>query len=116
MTDRNVCPTFQNVQVRAIAMKVIPIKQVVSDGCDLSLSLTIGRPYEVLGIGCDSYRLLTDPNAKPYGSDPVLFDPAYFRVSDANWPTFWINEIGEEGSDAGHYASETSACGLPRKA
>ncbi len=76
-------------------MKVIPIKLIDSEGYTLSLS--IDRVYEVLGIEADFYRILDDPEKKPYGNDPVLFDPECFNVVDPQEPEFWICEFGEEG-------------------
>ena len=76
-------------------MKVIPIKLIDSEGYTLSLSLD--RRYEVLGIEGDFYRILDDPEKKPYGNDPVLFEPDCFEIVDPQEPKFWINEYGEEG-------------------
>lgn len=76
-------------------MKVVPIKFIDSEGYTLSLSLD--RVYEVLGIEADYYRLLNDPEKKPYGNDPVLFEPECFKIVDPQEPEFWICEFGEEG-------------------
>jgi len=76
-------------------MKVSPIKLKDSEG--YSLSLTIDRIYEVLGIEADTYRMLTDPESKPYGNDPVLYDPDCFRIVDPQEPDFWICQYGEDG-------------------
>jgi hypothetical protein len=62
-----------------------------ADGRDFRYSLTIGREYEVLGIECESLRLLTD------GGEPVLFDPKCFEVTDQAEPEFWVSEVGAEG-------------------
>jgi len=76
-------------------MKISPIKLKDSEG--YSLSLTIDQIYEVLGIEADKYRVLTDPESKPYGNDPVLYDPDCFRIIDPQEPDFWTCQYGEEG-------------------
>jgi len=76
-------------------MKVSPIK--LKDSKGYSLSLTIGRIYEVLGIEADTYRLLTDAESKPHGNVPVLYEPACFNVIDPEEPDFWICQYGEDG-------------------
>ena len=76
-------------------MKVSPIK--LKDSKGYSLSLTIGRIYEVLGIEADTYRLLTDAESKPRGNAPVLYEPACFKVIDPEEPDFWICHYGEDG-------------------
>ena len=76
-------------------MKVSPIKLKDSEGFDLSL--TIGHIYEVLGIEADAYRILTDPESKPYGNYPVLYDPDRFKVVDPQEPDFWMCQYGEDG-------------------
>ena len=53
-------------------------------------SLTVGREYEVLGIGADWFRLLDDQ------AEPLLFNPACFRVIDAAEPANWVSLI-EDG-------------------
>lgn len=78
-----------------IKMKIRPIKTEASDGS--VLSLTIGREYEVLGIEADWFRLLDDPNTKPYGNDPVLFNPDCFEVTDPTEPLFWTRSVGDDG-------------------
>lgn len=75
-------------------MKVIPIKLKDSEGN--SLSLTLEREYEVLGIEADLFRILDDPETKPYGDDPVLFEPDCFKVIDPTEPDFWVCEVGED--------------------
>lgn len=75
-------------------MKVSPIK--LKDSKGNSLSLTIGRIYEVLGLEADTYRLLKDEDAKPYGNDPVLYDLDCFIVIDPEEPDFWICQYGED--------------------
>lgn len=62
-----------------------------ADGGDFRYSLTVGREYEVLGIECDSYRLLTDHG------EPVLFDPEYFEVTDPIEPSNWVSVV-EDGA------------------
>jgi hypothetical protein len=54
-------------------------------------SLTVGRVYEVLGIEGDWLRLLDDLG------EPVLFDPACFRVVDPSEPANWSSVV-EDGS------------------
>ena len=76
-------------------MKITPIKNKTSDG--RILSLTIGRVYEVLGIEANCYRLLDDECNKPYGNDPVLFEPNCFKIIDDTEPDFWVCELGEDG-------------------
>jgi len=76
-------------------MKVSPIKLKDSEG--YKLSLTIGRIYEVLGIEADTYRMLTDPESKPYGNDPVLYEPECFKIIDSKEPDFWICDRGDDG-------------------
>jgi hypothetical protein len=76
-------------------MKVSPIK--LKDSKGYSLSLTIDRIYEVLGIEADTYRVLTDPESKPYGNDPVLYAPDCFKIVDPQEPDFWICQYGEDG-------------------
>ena len=51
----------------------------------------------MLGIEADEYRVLTDPEPKPYGNDPVLYDPDCFRIIDPQEPDFWTCQYGEEG-------------------
>ena len=54
-------------------------------------SLTRGHEYDVLGIEADWYRILNDD------TDPVLFDPDGFRVTDPTEPPFWQSSIGDDG-------------------
>lgn len=77
---------------REVKMK---IKTKKSNGT--VLPLTMGRKYEVLGIEADDFRILNDPDSKPYGNDPVLFDPEYFEVIDATEPSFWVCSVGVDG-------------------
>ena len=72
-------------------MRVVLQKPHAADGRDFRYSLTVGREYEVLGIECDSLRLLTDRG------EPVLFDPECFAVTNSVEPAFWVSEVGEEG-------------------
>jgi hypothetical protein len=76
-------------------MKVVAVKKKAPDG--RRLSLTIGKEYEVLGIEADSYRIITDPHATPWGSDPVLFDPGCFKITDPSEPAFWVCSYGSDG-------------------
>lgn len=79
----------------ACNMKVIPTKLIDSEGYTLSLS--IGRVYEVLGIEADYYRILTDPESKPYGNDPVLYEPNCFKIIDPTELEYRVCEVGDEG-------------------
>ncbi len=76
-------------------MKVIPTKLIDSEG--YSLSLSFERVYEVLGIEADYYRILTDSESKPYGNDPVLYEPNCFKIIDPAEPEFWVCEVGDDG-------------------
>ncbi|BBO79627.1 hypothetical protein DSCO28_01930 [Desulfosarcina ovata subsp. sediminis] len=76
-------------------MKVIPTKLIDSEGYTLSLSLE--KVYEVLGIEADHYRILTDSDSRPYGNDPVLYEPNCFKIIDPTEPEFWVCEVGDEG-------------------
>jgi len=76
-------------------MKIKPITTKGPDG--IVLSLTIGREYEVLGIEADWFRLLNDPDKKPYGNDPVLFEPECFEIVDPTIPSFWVCTTGDDG-------------------
>ena len=73
-------------------MKISPVKPKDSERHILSLS--IDRIYEVLGIEADAYRILSDPESKPYGNDPVLYEPDYFKVIDPQEPDFWVCHYG----------------------
>ena len=72
-------------------MRVVLRNPHAADGRDLRYSLTVGREYEVLGIECDSYRLLTDRG------EPVLFDPVCFEVTDPTEPSNWVSVV-EDGA------------------
>jgi hypothetical protein len=61
-----------------------------ADGRDFRHWLTVGGEYEVLGIECDTFRLLTDEG------EPVLFDPECFAVTDTSEPPFWVSRFGDE--------------------
>lgn len=76
-------------------MKIKPINTNSSDGT--LLSLTLGIEYEVLGIEANWFRILNDSDKKPYGNDPVLFDPEFFEVTDATEPSFWVCSVGDNG-------------------
>jgi hypothetical protein len=49
-------------------------------------ALTINAVYEVLGIECDSYRIIDDLG------EPFLFDAPMFTIVDQSRPTSWITE------------------------
>jgi hypothetical protein len=72
-------------------MRVVLRNPHAADGRDFRHSLTVGGEYEVLGIECDSLRLLTDDG------QPVLFDPECFEVVDPAEPPFWVSVLGDEG-------------------
>jgi len=74
-------------------MRVKLIRQTDSEGTNISLAME--KEYEVLTIEGDYYRILTDPDSKPYGNDPVLFEIDYFEVSDSREPEFWVTEYFE---------------------
>jgi hypothetical protein len=74
-------------------MIVTPVTTVASDG--INVGLVPGRTYEVLGIEGDYYRVLTDSDHPHCPNDPVLCQPAVFRVVDAAEPEFWITEFVE---------------------
>jgi len=59
--------------------------------------LTFEKEYEVLEISYDRYRLLTDEDAKPYGNDPIIYDPRQFDVIDKDEPSFWVTFMEEDG-------------------
>jgi len=80
--------------ILGIQMLVTPIT-LTHDGMDLSL--TQGRPYEVLGIESDHYRLLVDENQSWKPNGPFLFHPSCFAIIDPTPPTFWVCEKGTEG-------------------
>jgi hypothetical protein len=71
-------------------MKVVLERTDTTDGCVIG-SLTLGRTYQVIGIECDNYRIVDDK------VEPILFDPACFRVVDSSEPEFWVSEI-EDGA------------------
>ena len=41
--------------------------------------------------------MLTDPESKPYGNDPVLYEPECFKIIDSKEPDFWICDRGDDG-------------------
>ena len=49
------------------------------------------QPYVVIGIEADDYRILND-RGRPY-----LYPANDFEITDANEPSDWITEIGEDG-------------------
>ena len=53
--------------------------------------LTPNRPYFVIGIEADDYRILND-----YGK-PYLYCSQLFKVIDSNEPAIWITEYGDDG-------------------
>lgn len=71
-------------------MRVVLRNPFATDGRDFRHALTVGAEYEVLGIECDSLRLLTDRG------EPVLFDAACFEITDPTEPAFWVNAFPGE--------------------
>jgi hypothetical protein len=53
--------------------------------------LTPDRPYVVIGIEADDFRILNDHGR------PFLYPARLFRVVDRREPDDWISEVGEEG-------------------
>lgn len=74
-------------------MKVKLSRQTDSEG--INISLTMEKEYEVLTIEGNYYRILTDPDSKPYGNDPVLFEIDCFEVCESKEPEFWVTEYFE---------------------
>lgn len=54
-------------------------------------TLTPSNVYRVIGIECDSLRIIDDLG------EPVLFEPHAFVIVDANEPSDWISERGSDG-------------------
>ncbi len=55
--------------------------------------LTPGKPYAVIGIEADDYRLINDRG------QPFLYPADVFELVDASRPSHWIVERGEEGEE-----------------
>lgn len=53
--------------------------------------LTPDRPYVVIGIEADHFRILNDQGR------PFLYPARIFRIVDRREPDNWISEVGEEG-------------------
>jgi hypothetical protein len=53
--------------------------------------LTPRRPYAVIGIEADDFRILND-QGRPY-----LYPSALFEVVDPRAPDDWVTEFGEDG-------------------
>jgi hypothetical protein len=49
--------------------------------------------YEVLGIECGHYRILSDSDEPHAANEPFLYEPEIFRVVDAAEPDFWVTEF-----------------------
>ena len=88
-------------------MIVTPVTTLASDGTNISL--VPGREYEVLGIECGHFRILTDSDDPQCADDPVLYEPGIFRVIDATEPEFWITEF-IEGERYSYPAEWTKGC------
>jgi hypothetical protein len=54
------------------------------------LDITPGRPYFVIGIESDDYRIIND-----YGQ-PYLYPPHWFEIVDPHEPGNWITEYGDD--------------------
>lgn len=76
-------------------MKVSPVK--CKDSPENVSSLSRYREYEVLGIEAHAFRILSDPESKPHGNAPVLYDAVCFKVIDPQEPDFWICQYDEDG-------------------
>ncbi len=66
---------------------IVKLKLKHPDYSDLSEN----RPYFVIGIEADDYRILND------AGKPWLYPPALFDVTDSHEPMDWVTEIGEDG-------------------
>ena len=53
--------------------------------------LSAQRPYVVIGIEADYFRILNDQGR------PFLYSARLFRIVDRREPNTWISEVGEEG-------------------
>jgi len=58
---------------------------------DNVMNLTPGRIYTVIGIEADDYRIRNDDG------DPYLYPSTLFTVMDAQKPSDWVMDIGEDG-------------------
>ena len=53
--------------------------------------LSAQRPYVVIGIEADYFRILNDQGR------PFLYPARLFRIVDRREPDTWISEVGDEG-------------------
>jgi hypothetical protein len=53
--------------------------------------LTPGRPYGVIGIEANDFRILNDQGR------PFLYPARIFTIVERREPEEWISEVGEEG-------------------
>jgi hypothetical protein len=53
--------------------------------------LSAGRPYVVIGVEADDFRILNDQGR------PFLYPARMFRIVDRREPDDWVSEVGEEG-------------------
>ncbi len=67
--------------------------------------LTYGQCYVLIGIEADDFRVLND-RGRPY-----LYPHDLFEVVDAQKPSDWITEIGDEG-EVYAYPSTLNAAGF----
>ena len=67
--------------------------------------LTYGQGYVLIGIEADDFRVLND-RGRPY-----LYPHDLFKIVDAQKPSDWITEIGDEG-EVYAYPSALNAVGF----
>ncbi len=53
--------------------------------------LSVGRPYVVIGIEADDFRILNDQGR------PFLYPARIFAIVDRRKPGDWVSEVGEDG-------------------
>ncbi len=53
-------------------------------------SLTQNKPYFVIGIEADHYRIIDDDG------EPFLYSPKLFDIVDSEEPKEWVVEYGED--------------------
>jgi hypothetical protein len=67
--------------------------------------LTPDRPYVVIGIEADDFRILNDQGR------PFLYPARLFRVIDRREPGDWVSEVGE-GGERYAYPAPLNAAGF----
>ena len=65
--------------------------------------LSADRPYVVIGIEADDFRILNDHGR------PFLYPARLFEVVDRREPADWISEIGEDGERYAYPAALNAA-------